>query len=209
MEPTYEEDDEWVELSEGLSFNVIRINPNEPTIEIEIENDEYEEIKSFEKGTNDTAIAANNEEFFDVSENSSHYDLINNQGSNEQQLEIESLKKQLELVSIGINKLHSILTAPALQQTIATSVLEQNPQQLFPLTHEQLPSLLANKLQELVYSAEKLSLAYTSKQQYPKITFMHFAVGDITLFMPAFVDNRKLWMAFNSGAPHYFLAEVI
>lgn len=33
--------------------------------------------------------------------------------------------------------------------------------------------------------------------------------GDIVLFMPALVQGgRKIWMAFNSGSPYHFLAEV-
>jgi len=45
-------------------------------------------------------------------------------------------------------------------------------------------------------------------RKLPVITFMDFQVGDVALFMPAFVNNAKIWMAFNSGYPYRFLSEV-
>lgn len=45
-------------------------------------------------------------------------------------------------------------------------------------------------------------------RKLPVITFMDFQVGDVALFMPAFVNNARVWMAFNSGYPYRFLSEV-
>jgi hypothetical protein len=45
------------------------------------------------------------------------------------------------------------------------------------------------------------------EEQEPKISFMNFQPGSIALFVP--VDaSKKVWMAFHSGRPNHFLAEV-
>lgn len=52
------------------------------------------------------------------------------------------------------------------------------------------------------------SITINNKAKFPTISFIDFQVGDIALFMPANVNNRKIWMAFSSGSPYRFLAEV-
>ena len=51
-------------------------------------------------------------------------------------------------------------------------------------------------------------MASDLKSRCPTISFLDFKVGDIALFMPTDVTNRKNWMAFSAGGPHRFLAEV-
>ena len=48
-----------------------------------------------------------------------------------------------------------------------------------------------------------------TKNKHPQISFSNLKVGDIALFMPANVNNRRIWMAFSAGKSRYkFLAEV-
>lgn len=63
-------------------------------------------------------------------------------------------------------------------------------------------------LANILDRVENMILLLKRKTRYPEITFMDFQIGDIALFMPAYVNNRKIWMAFNSGFPYRFLAEV-
>jgi hypothetical protein len=61
---------------------------------------------------------------------------------------------------------------------------------------------------DMISSFKQLTHNFSRKIRYPVISFMDFQAGDIALFMPAYVNNRKIWMAFNSGYPYRFLAEV-
>lgn len=53
-------------------------------------------------------------------------------------------------------------------------------------------------------AAQSLYLALGDRLLHPLLAMSGFRAGDIALFMPA-DPQRRIWMAFNSNAPHYFL----
>jgi len=65
-------------------------------------------------------------------------------------------------------------------------------------------SILVRSVFDLV---NKFSQCLASVLRNPVITFIDFRVGDIALFMPVNVDDRKIWIAFNSNCPYRFLSE--
>ncbi len=71
----------------------------------------------------------------------------------------------------------------------------------------QLPQVGA-AVREVVSLASTIRAGMSSMLKYPLIAFMDFKVGDIALFMPQQVDNRKIWIAFNSSFPYRFLSDV-
>jgi hypothetical protein len=77
------------------------------------------------------------------------------------------------------------------------------------LTREKLISQTSASVTKLI-TDRILSLLsdWRRRSKYPVISFMDFRVDDIALFMPAVVNNKKIWMAFNSGFPYHFLDEV-
>lgn len=132
----------------------------------------------------------------------------------------EALQNQVNSLTTALHTLSSYVLSNAVFRTAvkpppSASVRRSNGTPVSnevncPFPVDGLPEEINEDVQETWSMLHKLSSSLSSAApEYPKISFMNFKVGDIVLFMPAFVDNRKIWMAFNSGVPHYFLSDVL
>jgi hypothetical protein len=113
------------------------------------------------------------------------------------------------------NFVDMITTAPSfLQELVPTIQLDENDsgkeEQFYDALDEQEYQKLLNNqqlIQVTIENMRKLMITLAYRNRLPVISFMDFKVDDIALFMPANINNRKIWMAYNSGCPYHFLAE--
>lgn len=128
---------------------------------------------------------------------------------------ISLLEKRIQALEEGIHFIHTQIHAnPGIRQTLKSNQLggneskEDNLSTSLPSYIEDLPEDVGFELSDVIESTRKLgNILSKQNQSFPKLSFLNFEAGDIALFMPAFVENRRIWMAFNSGSPHYYLSQ--
>lgn len=131
---------------------------------------------------------------------------------------IALLERRIKAMEHGIQSLHTWVHAnPGIRQTLKSAVLSTNDHVYdddcssisVPASLEDLSEEIAYELTDVLEAAQKLgNILSKPRQDFPKLSFLNFQIGDIALFMPAISDNRRVWMAFNSGCPNYYLSQV-
>lgn len=126
-----------------------------------------------------------------------------------QNVSIDALLQQVNIMQQGISYLSSILSENGIvKHSLETVPSECNSSSSTLLGDTSvLPTATAQQLKQVIESTQNLCTLVVNRWQYPRLSFMDFKIGDIALFMPAFIEHKKIWMAFNSGAPNYFLAD--
>jgi hypothetical protein len=131
---------------------------------------------------------------------------------------IAQYERRIQAMEHGIRSLHTQMHAnPGIRQALKVSMLgnvdtdEDNHSSIsMPSNWEELPEEIGYELADVLECTKTLGISLTKRgQELPKLSFLSFQDGDIALFMPAFLDNRRIWMAFNSGCPHYYLSQVL
>jgi len=137
----------------------------------------------------------------------SNFNIVENGGQGCE--DVELLLQQVQIMQHGISCLHSLLSENGVvKHSLETVPAECNPSSSALLGDTSiLPSTTAQQLKQVIESTQSLCSMVLNRWQYPRLSFMNFKIGDIALFMPALIDQNKIWMAFNSGAPNYFLAD--
>jgi hypothetical protein len=129
---------------------------------------------------------------------------------------IARYERRIKAMEHGIRSLHTQMHSnPGIRQALKSIMLgnvnidDDNHSSLSVSSNwEELPEEISYELSDILECTKNLGISLTKKShELPKLSFLSFQMGDIALFLPAFLDNRRIWMAFNSGCPHYYLSQ--
>jgi hypothetical protein len=138
--------------------------------------------------------------------NFSSFNVVNNEIT--ENVSVDALLQQVHIMQQGISYLSSILSENGIvKHSLETVPSECNSSSTLLGDTSILPTATAQQLKQVIESTQNLCSMVVNRWQYPRLSFMDFKIGDIALFMPAFIEHKKIWMAFNSGSPNYFLAD--